>query len=128
MWGDKVRVEGIANSGGYMPMADSMAKETAASSEVEVTNTKESNGGSIDFKKVIGKKDFDTIVQGLKNIAKELKETRFEFSIHKATKRVIVKIFDKNTDKLITEIPPEKILDLIASIWEQAGFIVDKKV
>jgi len=40
----------------------------------------------------------------------------------------MVKIYDKTNDELITEIPPEKFLDLIAGLWKQAGLIVDEKV
>jgi flagellar protein FlaG len=51
-------------------------------------------------------------------------DRRFEFSIHEKTKQIMVKVIDVTTD----EIPPEKILDLVASIWEVAGIIVDERV
>ena len=53
---------------------------------------------------------------------------RFEFSIHQETKHIMVKVIDVATNEVIREIPPEKILDLIASLWEIAGLIVDEKV
>jgi flagellar protein FlaG len=52
---------------------------------------------------------------------------RFEYSIHEVTKAIMVKVIDKNTDEVIKEIPPEKILDLVAKIWEMAGIIVDER-
>ena len=55
-------------------------------------------------------------------------DRKFEFSIHEATKQIMVKIIDVNTDEVIREIPPEKILDIVASIWEVAGIIVDRKI
>lgn len=72
--------------------------------------------------------EFKSLADGIKEIKVEIKSTRFEFSVHEETKRIIVKVYDRNTDKLIAEIPPEKILDLIAGIWKEAGLIVDKKV
>lgn len=72
--------------------------------------------------------DFKSLTEDLKKVSIEIKNTRFEFDIHEATKRVIVKVIDKTTDKVISEIPPEKFLDLIADIWKQVGLIVDKKV
>lgn len=81
-----------------------------------------------DFKEVIGEEDFERLVDNVKDMTSDLKFTRFEFSIHDETKRVMVKVFDRASDELITEIPPEKMLDLLAGIWKQAGLIVDEKV
>jgi len=40
----------------------------------------------------------------------------------------MIKVINSETDEVIREIPPEKILDLIAKLWELAGIIVDEKV
>ncbi len=53
--------------------------------------------------------------------------TRFEFSIHEGTKEIMVKVIDEKTNELIKEIPPEKILDMIAKMWELAGILVDER-
>lgn len=55
-------------------------------------------------------------------------DRKFEFSIHEKTKQIMVKVIDVNTDETIREIPPEKILDLVAAIWEISGIIVDEKI
>lgn len=55
-------------------------------------------------------------------------DRRFEFSIHEKTKQIMVKIIDVSTDEIIREIPPEKILDLVAAIWEISGIIVDERI
>ena len=49
------------------------------------------------------------------------------FGIHEATNRVTIKIIDKDTKKVIKELPPEKTLDMIAKVWELAGILVDEK-
>ena len=51
----------------------------------------------------------------------------FEFSIHEQTKQIMVKVIDKETKEVIREFPPEKILDMIAKMWEVAGIIVDER-
>ena len=56
-----------------------------------------------------------------------MNNNRFEFRIHERTKHVMVKLVDKETDEVIKEIPPEKILDLIASIWDLVGILVDER-
>lgn len=81
-----------------------------------------------DFKRALGKEDFERVIDSLKNLPTELTFTRLEFKIHDDTKRIMVRIYDKVSDELITEIPPEKFLDLIAGLWKQAGLIVDEKV
>ncbi len=53
--------------------------------------------------------------------------TKFEFSIHQKTKEIMVKVIDSDTNKVIREIPPEKILDMVAKMWEMAGIIVDER-
>lgn len=51
----------------------------------------------------------------------------FEFSIHEKTKQIMVKVIDTDTKELIKEIPPEKILDMVANMCEAAGIFVDEK-
>ncbi|MDI6906157.1 MAG: flagellar protein FlaG [Thermoanaerobacterales bacterium] len=55
-------------------------------------------------------------------------DCRFHFRIHEATKRVMVQVIDQETGEVLNEIPPEKILDLVAQIQELVGLLVDKKV
>ncbi|MGI6776702.1 MAG: flagellar protein FlaG [Acetivibrionales bacterium] len=52
---------------------------------------------------------------------------KFEFSIHEVTKEIMVKVINSETNEVIREIPPEKILDMIAKIWEMAGILVDER-
>jgi len=61
------------------------------------------------------------------NKAVELINTSFEYSIHEGTKQIMVKVINKETKEVIREIPPEKILDLVAKIWELVGLFVDEK-
>jgi flagellar protein FlaG len=53
--------------------------------------------------------------------------TKAEFSVHKGTKTIIVKIIDIESNKVLREFPPEKILDLIAKLCELAGVLVDER-
>lgn len=55
-------------------------------------------------------------------------DRKFEFTIHEKTKQIMVKVIDIQTEETIREIPPEKILDMVAAIWEAAGLIVDEKI
>lgn len=50
------------------------------------------------------------------------------FGIHEKTNRVMIKIVDKDSKKVLKEYPPEKTLDMIAKVWEMAGLMVDEKM
>lgn len=51
-----------------------------------------------------------------------------EFSIHEQTKQIMIKVIDRAKDEVIREIPSEKILDIMASMCENAGLLVDEKI
>lgn len=55
-------------------------------------------------------------------------DRRFEISIHEKTGSVMVKVINSINDEVIREIPPEKILDMVAHMLEVAGIIVDERV
>lgn len=47
--------------------------------------------------------------------------TMLKLSLHEGTHEIMVKVLNEETGEVIREIPPEKLLDLIAKIWEMAG-------
>ena len=53
--------------------------------------------------------------------------TEFEFKVHEKTKQINIKVLNKETGELIREIPPEKVLDMVAHMWEMAGLLVDER-
>lgn len=55
----------------------------------------------------------------------EVYDTRLEFSIHEKTNEIMIKVI--KDDEVIREIPPEKILDMVAKMMEMAGILVDEK-
>jgi len=48
-------------------------------------------------------------------------------SVHKKLERIMVKVIDKEENKVIREIPPEKMLDAFATALEMAGILLDEK-
>jgi flagellar protein FlaG len=53
--------------------------------------------------------------------------TRLQFSIHEKTKQIMVKVIDNETEEVIREIPPEKILNMVGEMLERTGLFVDRK-
>ncbi|MHB9096148.1 MAG: flagellar protein FlaG [Eubacteriales bacterium] len=49
------------------------------------------------------------------------------FKMHEKSKRWMVQIINAENGKVINEIPPEKILDMVASLDQLVGLLVDEK-
>ncbi len=69
------------------------------------------------------------VIQAIEKANKAIEgaRTEFRFSIHEETHEIMVKVIDKDEGKVLREIPPEKILDIVARMWEMAGIIVDER-
>lgn len=69
------------------------------------------------------------VIQAIEEANMKLRgvNAEFEFSIHEQTKQIMVKVLNAETKEVIREIPPEKILDMVAHIWELAGIFVDER-
>lgn len=65
--------------------------------------------------------------QALEELNKKATSVTSEFGIHEKTNRITIKIVDKKTKEVVKELPPEKMLDMIAKIWETSGLLVDEK-
>jgi flagellar protein FlaG len=53
---------------------------------------------------------------------------RLKFSVNEEIDRVVVKVVDGSTDKVIKEIPPEEIQKLVARIRETIGILFDEEI
>lgn len=69
----------------------------------------------------------EQLKKAVENINKNMSNSEAVFGFHDETNRVTIKIVDKDTKKVIKELPPEKTLDMIAKAWELAGLLVDEK-
>lgn len=69
----------------------------------------------------------ERIKQAVDKLNKSMSNSEAVFGIHEKTNRVTIKIVDKETKKVIKELPPEKTLDMIAKVWELAGILIDEK-
>lgn len=61
------------------------------------------------------------------NKAISVADRAFEYSIHEKTKQIMIKVVDTDTHEVVREIPPEKVLDMLARMWKMAGIIVDER-
>ncbi|MFN3428498.1 MAG: flagellar protein FlaG [Candidatus Sericytochromatia bacterium] len=55
-------------------------------------------------------------------------DEHLSFKVHKETNRIMVRLVDNQTDKVVREFPSEKFLDLVADLMKLAGLQVDETV
>jgi flagellar protein FlaG len=53
--------------------------------------------------------------------------TRCEFAYHEETKRISIKVIDRETEEVVREIPPDDTLKMLEKMWEMAGLLVDER-
>lgn len=76
------------------------------------------------------KPDSSRLMELLDDVQKELKVVHnvdLQFTVHKATGRIMVTVRDESTGKVIREVPPSEILNLAARLDEMVGLIFDQK-
>lgn len=74
----------------------------------------------------MSKDTLDSAFAGM-NSKLKMQRTRCEYDYDKATNRVSIKVYDKDTDELVLEAPPEESIEALKKTLELAGIIVDEK-
>lgn len=72
------------------------------------------------------KDDLSPVTQEMNKFFQYLNAS-LRFEMHERTQRLMVKLVDVSTDKVLREFPPEELLDKLANIREYVGVILDKK-
>lgn len=122
-------IEGVNNNLSYQATNSRQTPEAVNTTEQNTTGEKENTvtvtgspkGNQSDSQ------NNEAIKKAVEQINKKMNNTECRFGIHEATNRVMIKIVDKDTDKVIKEFPPEETLDIIAKVLELAGILVDEK-
>ncbi len=80
-------------------------------------------------RKIGNKLSEKTVIDAIEKANKAIVISRrqLEFNIHDQTKEIMVKVIDTETKEVVREIPPEKVLDMVANILEMAGILVDER-
>lgn len=80
----------------------------------------------LDKGKTLSKDTLDSAFAGM-NSKLKMQRTRCEYDYDEATNRVSIKVYDKDTDELVLEAPPEESIEALKKTLELAGIIVDEK-
>lgn len=72
-------------------------------------------------------------LERIEDEVKRLNETAYlyniglRFSIYEETNRVVVQVYNREDNEVIRQIPPEKILNLVAQIQQMIGLLLDEE-
>lgn len=72
-------------------------------------------------------KDIEPIIRDLE-FTSALLHRKLRYSIHSELQRVIVKVVDSETDKVIKELPPEELQRISLRIREAVGLLIDEEI
>ncbi|MCR5793183.1 MAG: flagellar protein FlaG [Lachnospiraceae bacterium] len=102
---------------------DITIEEKKVRTEKEQSDKKDNSRGEGEA----GEKQIKEAVAQTNHKIKKQPQTTCEFSYHEETGRISITVRDKESQKVIREIPPEKSLDMLQKMWELAGILVDEK-
>lgn len=54
--------------------------------------------------------------------------THLEYEVYGKFRDTVIKIVDDNTKKVVKELPPKNIIDMVEKFCEMAGLFINKKV
>ncbi|MTK13653.1 MAG: flagellar protein FlaG [Clostridiaceae bacterium] len=104
------QVDTIQNINNHQQNTDSKSVENNSNNEVKKVNEK-------DIKKAVDKL----------NKLFEDNATHVEYEVYGKHRDITIKIIDNDTKKVIKEVPPKKIIDMVNKLCELAGVFVDDK-
>lgn len=124
-------VESVATDGGALQDISTNVDATTAAVEGVHKSAEDGQqgGGSAGQEQsdAAKEKENEKIKKAVEDMNRKLNNAVAKYGIHEGTNRVTIKLVDKDTDKVIKELPPEQTLDMIAKVWEMAGILVDEK-
>lgn len=71
--------------------------------------------------------DLKELAADVQENLKFISDVDLQFSVHKASGRMMIIVREGSTGKVIREIPPKEVLDLVAKFDEMVGMLLDKR-
>lgn len=103
----------------------------------EISNNVDKTGNEVHLKDVneklelkdneLNKEDLDKAIKKLNKFWDD-ENIKVEYNPHEKFRNcIMIKITNKETHEVLMEVPPKKILDMVAKMCEMAGVLIDKK-
>jgi flagellar protein FlaG len=122
-----MEVMGISQ-GGRQPLELNASIETD-----KVSGNISSNNINIDQKSVQNRDGKNTTIKNTKDAVDHANkilddtQTHLKFEIYGKFNDVVVQVVDDDTNKVVREVPPKKLIDMVEKFCELSGFFMDKK-
>ncbi|MCD6115945.1 flagellar protein FlaG [bacterium] len=105
--------------------------ESAASSNIaperEISSQSREVQNNVENAVALDEHTAQEIADGMNKVSSVF-NTSLSFSVDKSTGRTIIKVVDKDTEKVIREIPPEKMVRLMEKISNVMGLLLDVEI
>lgn len=75
----------------------------------------------------VTREDLESSIKGVNSFL-EVNFTSLKFQVHEDLNRLFVEVVDRNTQEVVREIPPKEFLDMISSMLDHVGLIIDKRI
>ena len=126
---EAVKMGDVAAYQGSTGVQSSEEENTVEKPELQQNSkmTVETKNGSDEHKESGITGNSEQLKKAVSDLNKKMSNAEAIFGIHEETNRVMIKIVDKDSRKVIKEYPAEETLDMIAKVWEVAGIMVDEK-
>ncbi|MCH4199090.1 MAG: flagellar protein FlaG [Clostridium tyrobutyricum] len=117
------------SQGGRQPLELNASIETAKVSG-DISST---NNINVDQKAVQNRDGKNTTVKNTKDAVDHANkilddtQTHLKFEIYGKFNDVVVQVVDDDTNKVVREVPPKKLIDMVEKFCELSGFFMDKK-
>ncbi len=82
-------------------------------------------GGKKEQNKALDKNDLEEIKKATNQVLEQI-NIELDFSVDKDLNTVVVKVINKETGKVIRQIPPEEMLKIAKRIEEMTGLLLDR--
>lgn len=82
---------------------------------------------SEEVQEVLSEENLSRLVEQVNTLMEAL-SIEARFSVHQPTHAIVVTLINRDTGEIVRQIPPEKLLDMVARLRELAGLFVDEVV
>lgn len=115
--------------------APSPAKATTVKPQVNIlddnnspkgVSAKDEDSKALEKGRAVSKSSLDSAFSDI-NSKLKMQPTRCEYDYDEATNRVSIKVYNKETNELVLEAPPEESIEAFKKTLEMAGIIIDEK-
>lgn len=112
-----------------LQQSSALITKQATSTQIQITNDENEKVESIDAVegKAVTKEKLQKAVDSINEFF-EVDHKASKFVLHDGLDRYYVRLVDTDTDEVIKEIPPERLLDAFYEMQKLVGVIVDEKI